>query len=94
MSYCNNSPIEETDRDETLLSVIPAIILECDRRSLEEYFDPNEVNTVFSEVRLALRFVPLEPHSEECSYAAWLRQGNLAHAVRGFRPSVVNHADS
>jgi hypothetical protein len=75
VSYCNNSPVEETDRDEALLSVIPAIILECNCWSLEEHFDPNEVNAMFSEVRLALRFVPLEPHSEECSYAAWLRQG-------------------
>lgn len=62
MGYDNNSSIEETDRDEALLSIILAIILECNRWSFKEHCDPNEVNAVFSEVGLALRFVPLKPH--------------------------------
>ena len=64
MNHRENPSFQEAEADESLLTVIEAVVVDRDRLSLKKGLDSNEVNAMLSKIRLPLRLVPLESHSE------------------------------
>ena len=64
MGYHDHAAMEGAERDEALLSIVAAVILEGDRKALEERPDPGEIDAMLPEVRLPFPLIPFEPHPE------------------------------
>jgi hypothetical protein len=55
-------------RDEALLAIVQAVVLDGRRESLEQRLNANEIDPVLAQVLFAFGLIPLHLHKGECSY--------------------------
>lgn len=64
----HDAAVEQTERDESLLAVMEAIIENCDRLTLKHFLDADKINAMVTEIGLAFSFISLKLHERECNY--------------------------
>jgi hypothetical protein len=65
---CNNPSFHDAKRDEALLAIVQAVVLDGRRETLEKRLNANEIDPVLAKVLLAFGLIPLHLHKGECSY--------------------------
>ncbi len=62
MRYRYRYPVKEAESNETSLPIREAVILECERRTIEDIRRIDKVDAVILEVLEPFSLVPFEPH--------------------------------
>ena len=62
MDNDHNALMEQSKCDKAFFSIIETIVKNRDSNALKHLFDSHEIKSVFEEVGLALRFIPLKSH--------------------------------